>query len=265
MISTKGRIAVVLLVFICLFARMSNGESTAWDCPECGRKGNTGNFCGNCAHPAPETGTVYAVGDIISFGHYEQDNNLNNGQETIEWIVLDCDAVENKVLLLSRYGLDTKPYHENYEDVTWEKCSLRSWLNGDFLNTAFTADEQRGILKTNMNNSKSQGYSGWNTDGGNDTVDQIFLLSYLEAFDEYFKDNESRTCKPTPYAIAKGAYADPSNGNGWWWLRSPGSYQTSAALVYYDGSRYSYSVDFVFSNSGCIRPALLVNLNSEVF
>ena len=81
--STKVRIAVVLLALVCLFAAMSYGEREAWDCLECGRKGNTGNFCGSCAHPAPEAGPVYAAGDIITFGHYEQDNNLNNGKEAI--------------------------------------------------------------------------------------------------------------------------------------------------------------------------------------
>ena len=52
--SIKGRIAVALVALICLFAGMANGEREAWDCPECGRKGNTGNFCGSCRHPAPE-------------------------------------------------------------------------------------------------------------------------------------------------------------------------------------------------------------------
>lgn len=28
-------------------------EGSSWDCPGCGRKGNTGNYCGSCAHPAP--------------------------------------------------------------------------------------------------------------------------------------------------------------------------------------------------------------------
>ena len=79
----KGRIAVILLALICLFVGMANSEGEAWDCPECGRKGNTGNFCGNCRYPAPESGPVYAAGDIITFGHYEQDNNLNNGKEAI--------------------------------------------------------------------------------------------------------------------------------------------------------------------------------------
>ena len=257
--SAKGRIAVVLLVLICLFAGMANGEREAWECPECGRKGNTGNFCGNCKHPAPEAAPVYAAGDIITFGHYEQDNNLNNGPETIEWIVLDHDAAENKVLLLSLYGLDTIPYHGDNEMITWEKCSLRSWLHEVFLETAFTKEEQQKILKTNVDNSKGEGYSGWNTDGGNNTVDQVFLLSYREAFEKYFQEDQSRTCKPTVYAMAQGALTDSGSGNGWWWLRTPGSFQNNVASVNNDGSRCHYRV--IYTN-GCVRPALWLNLDS---
>ena len=95
------------------------GENAPWDCPECERKGNTGNFCGGCGHPAPSVDSsaessgsdalaqtmkkTVAVGDIIQFGHYEQDNNLDNGSEAIEWIVLDYDEANHKVLLLSKY------------------------------------------------------------------------------------------------------------------------------------------------------------------
>ena len=44
-----------------------------------------------------------SVGDVLAFGHYEQDNNPDNGPEPIEWIVLDVQ--DGKALLLSRYGL----------------------------------------------------------------------------------------------------------------------------------------------------------------
>ena len=257
--STKGRIAVVLLALVCMFAVLSNGESAGWDCPECGRKGNIGNFCGNCAHPAPAAAPVYTVGDIITFGHYEQDNNLNNGQEAIEWIILDYDTATKKVLLLSRYGLDIKPYHKNNADITWEKCSLRSWLNEDFFKTAFTEEEQQEISKTDVDNNESQGYSGWDVNGGNNTIDRIFLLSYKETFEKYFKDNLSRTCRQTEYAATQGSSAF-SNGNCWWWLRSPGKHQDNAASVFSDGSRFYINVS---NDTGSVRPALWLNLDSE--
>lgn len=38
---------------------------------------------------------------------------------------------------------------------------------------------------TTVDNSKAQGYSGYSTDGGNNTEDKVFLLSYAEA-NKYF-------------------------------------------------------------------------------
>ena len=60
--------------------------------------------------------------------------------EPIEWIVLANDS--NRAMLISRYGLDMRTYNTNWTNVTWQTCTLRKWLNGDFLNTAFSDEEQ---------------------------------------------------------------------------------------------------------------------------
>ena len=205
------------------------------------------------------------VGQEVTFGHYEQDGDLDNGPEEIQWIVLD--AQDGKSLLLSKYSLDAKPYHTTATYITWETCSLRNWLNRDFLNVAFTAEEQKAILTTTVDNSKDQGYDGYRTDGGNNTQDKIFLLSYHEAFDLYFPNDSDRMCAPTDYAIAQGAcksrsFKKDGRATGWWWLRSPGRTQGYAACVLDDGSRrYSY----VDHDSGCVRPAFWINLESDIF
>ena len=213
------------------------------------------------------------VGSCVTFGSYEQDNNTGNGQEPIEWLVLDYDAAGSRALIIARYGLDAKPYNEKWVDITWEKCTLRTWLNGTFLNKAFTAAEQKGILLTDVDNGSSQGYSKWRTSGGNNTQDRVFLLSYAEAnkylgvtYDDS-KNTKSRVA-PTAYAIKQGAYTSSSNKTadgtdaGWWWLRSPGSLQSHAAGVYSGGSLLDYDV---FSGNGCVRPALWINLESDIF
>ena len=76
------------------------------------------------------------VGNSVSFGSYEQDNNPANGKEEIEWIVLDVQG--DRSLLISKYALDCKKYNTEWTDGTWESCSLRKWLNSDFLNAAFS-------------------------------------------------------------------------------------------------------------------------------
>ncbi len=197
------------------------------------------------------------VGGYITFGHYEQDNNTRNGKEPIEWLVLDVQG--NQALVISRYGLDAKPYNTSLESVTWETCSLRKWLNGEFLNNAFTAGEQKAIIRTKVDNGAGQGYSGWDTDGGKNTEDRIFLLSYAEAW-RYFNSASARQCHPTRYAEGRGA--DTSGGKCFWWLRSPGYNQNRAAFISTGGSLY---FKFVYIDNSCVRPALWINLDSGIF
>ena len=209
--------------------------------------------------------SLRTIGDIVKFGYYEQDNNSLNGPEEIEWIVLDVQ--NGKSLLLSRYGLDVKAYHNERVEITWEDCTLRSWLNKDFLNNAFTTEEQSAIITTMVDNSSSQVYSRWSTKGGNNTEDRIFLLSYYEAFDLYFSDYQDRMCVPTDYAINQGAWPNSNfqkdgRSTGWWWLRSPGYTLVSAAVVNHDGFIDERYVQY---DSGCIRPAFWINLETDIF
>ena len=126
---------------------------------------------------------------------------------------------------------------------------------------------------TQVDNSKSQGYSKWDTDGGNNTEDRFFLLSYAEA-NRYLggtyedSNNLKSRVAPTAYALAHGARTSDSNKTedgaaaGWWWLRSPGKDQTNAALVY-DGGSLNYS--FVYYDFFVVRPAFWLNLESDIF
>ena len=206
---------------------------------------------------------VTQTGKCIVFGHYPQTKD-GKDNTPIEWLILERDGLN--ALVVSKYGLDAQPYNISCTDVTWEKCTLRTWLNDTFYNKAFSADEQAAILTTNVDNSKSQCYSGWNTSGGNNTQDKVFLLSYAEANKyfgvEYWQNNgatdkvKSRVA-PTAYAIAQGAGKTSSYKTvdgidaGWWWLRSPGPYPDRAAYVLTDGSLHYSGVR---GDSGSVRP-----------
>ena len=212
----------------------------------------------------------FAVGNYITFGTYPQ-TKAGNDATPIEWLVLARDG--DKALLISRYGLDAQPYNKDYTSVTWETCTLRTWLNGTFYNKAFSSAEQAAILTTNVDNSKNQCYSGWSTNGGKNTQDKVFLLSYAEA-NKYFGvtyNNSSNTksrVAPTAYAIAQGTGKNSSYKTadgidaGWWRLRSPGVSQYDAAYVSTDGSLYANRVNV---GSGSVRPALWVNLEAGIF
>ena len=194
------------------------------------------------------------VGDVYKFGSYEQDNNKSNGQEDIEWLVLEKDGT--KILVVSKYALDCKPYNTSYTDVTWETCTLRKWLNNDFLGSAFSANEKAMIPTVTVSADKNPDY---NTNPGNAMQDQVFLLSITEA-NKYFSSDSARQCKPTDYAVANGAWESDS-GNCWWWLRSPGNNQGIAANVDDDGG-VSEIGNYVSNVNNAVRPALWIDLNS---
>ena len=225
------------------------------------------------------------VGDVIKFGHYEQDGNTANGKEEIEWQVLKVES--NQVLVVSKYALDCKPYNTEYKNVTWETCTLRTWLNNDFKNAAFSSAEQAKIPTVTIVNKNNPKYR---TEGGNSTNDQIFCLS-LEEMESCFGNynwydrekmygyNQNLICTPTQYAENNGAYAytiteDDYNNYckpygytrdvigrrvSYWWLRSPGFCNDHACNVATDSSAGADCSGFVDYDYVGVRPALYIS------
>ena len=192
-----------------------------------------------------------SIGDYVTFGTYEQDNNRSNGKEPIEWLVLD--KKDNRLLVISKYGLDCQPYNTREKKITWETCSLRNWLNDSFFYAAFDEKEQPMISTVTVENSDNPSHG---TKGGNDTQDKIFLLSIAEAY-RYFASDHERQCKRTDYALACGV-TNYDDGNTWWWLRSSGQRSTMAAGVFPDGSITAIG-DYVACGTDSVRPAMWIS------
>lgn len=197
------------------------------------------------------------------FGSYEQDGDLGNGNEALEWVVLK--ETDDAMLIVSKYALDQKKFHETLEDITWEHCTLRTWLNDEFIDIAFTDSEQSRILETVVS---AEDNAVFGTDAGNDTLDRVFLLSTSEAL-LYFPTNADRVCQPTAYACEKGAMISSvkaEQGNCWWGLRTPGDqYQSHIAYVaprgeVYDGENYEYGSN-VDSEIMALRPAMWITVD----
>ena len=185
------------------------------------------------------------------FGNYVK---MSGGApEPIEWQILKRE--NDRMLVISKYALDCQPFNTSYTDVTWETCSLRKWLNGTFLNAAFSKSERAMIPSVTVSAGKNPNYS---TSPGNSTTDQVFLLSVTEA-NMYFSSDSARQCPGTVYCYAQGVYK-ANNGNCWWWLRSPGIGPTFTAYVGFDGAVSSFS--FVSEDRDAVRPALWINLGS---
>ena len=186
---------------------------------------------------------------FLTFGSCTQNSSA---KEPIEWQVLDVNG--NKALLVSRYALDCRPYHHEQEDITWENCALRKWLNEDFLETTFTPEEQERILLSEVVNDDNPEYG---TRGGNNTRDRVFCLSLAEA-ERYLKNDAERRCRPAALAEAHGAHY-LIRGNCWWWLRSPGNHQNGASCVNPGGAPNPYGTSVHYDHNA-VRPALWVNL-----
>ena len=204
--------------------------------------------------------------DCIYFGNYYQSNSST--KEPIKWRVLSVNG--NDAFLLADQTLDAKPYNEKFTDVTWATCTLRTWLNDTFLNTAFTSAEQAAIKNTTVVNEDNPYYG---TEGGANTTDKVYLLSIAEAsntvygFNGVFNTNsETREAKNTAYAYAKerGAWTSMSTAyerNGHWWLRSPGYFSKNASTVDYAG--FGNHGGSGVSGNDVVRPALHLNLSSS--
>lgn len=152
-------------------------------------------------------------GETLTIGSYEQDNDEETAaaDEPIEWIVLKKD--EDRALLITKYAIDGQPFYDWQsgmrpypETLTWENSDIRTWLNGTFLQTAFTDSERSRIEETQLTSKKNSYYSE-HTDGGEDTADRIFLLSEDEAF-EYFDGRSDRQAEPTDFAAKRSAKKD---------------------------------------------------------
>lgn len=194
-----------------------------------------------------------AIGDLVYWGSYEQDNNMENGYEEIEWQVLDIQ--EGKAFLLSKKALACKQYYHTYTNVTWETSVVREFLNGEFWEAAFTQQEKDCIPTTDVEPGKNPRYR--RNDPGPVTQDKLYILSITEVYN-YFETDEDRKCEPTDYAVANGVIKNSVDGNCWWWLRCPGYYQYTAAGVFGYVNIDGYDVD---GTTDAVRPCMWIDLS----
>ncbi len=226
--------------------------------------------------------------DCIYFGKYWQDDTNKDGKADkndektpIKWRVLSVDG--DDVFLMADKSLECQKYNDTDSDVTWETCTMRSWLNGygaeanlqgknysgdGFLNNAFTASERQAIKTTKIVNNDNPGRG---TYGGNNTADQVYLLSIEEAMDPSYGFASSVDSSNTRKAVNTAYTADggevgssgmSSAGNtDHWWLRSPGYNSRVASYVTNLGYVLDNGID-VNDDRIAVRPALHLNLKA---
>lgn len=179
-------------------------------------------------------GIQYIMQSHLLSGKIEKEEKKENGKiiqfGNREWLVLDIQ--ENKALIITKDIVGTRPYNEVIVDTGWRYCTLRAWLNGEFLEQNFSTEEMNRIEDTLVRDSLCK---------GEETKDKAFCLSINEA-EKYFLDNEAR---------AIGA---------WWWLRSSGDFTMYAAGVSSNG--LIDKIGSTVNSELAVRPALWLNLKS---
>lgn len=187
----------------------------------------------------------FAIGQTIIFGRYYQtsENNL----EEIEWVVLDKE--DDEYLIVSKYALDIKAFDEERTWSNWRKSSIRRWLNDEFLNTAFTWEEQQYIRRRQIFCDAEQSTPVSAMPDTFPTKDKVFLLSYSEAV-QYFASDEERIACCTPYAEyvmrrnsphAQNSAQEMLKGGCKWLLRTNGPTNSAVSCVQESGNKDGYT------------------------
>jgi hypothetical protein len=179
----------------------------------------------------------------IQFGNYMD--------SPIIWRVLRKD--NNSIFMLSEYALDNRCFNDEYTNITWEDCSLRKWLNNEFLSESFSGHERDLILPTKH--------------GENGYIDFVFCLNIGECL-KYLPNPEDRVCYISEYLKSKSEHKWSYKDNRCiWWLRSMAYHFSSAIYVEYDGWLNPYSNECIGNDVDdwrmLVRPAIIIKNNID--
>ena len=226
------------------------------------------------------------TGDKVSessWGSYQDTNGYEIGTaywfryEPLRWRVLDpaaglvlCDTIidsqafHNYVLSAGAEGFWGDP-EKTYYPSNYAKSSIRRWLNNDFCNTAFTAEQQAIIPLTAVDNTAADPIYSSET-----TNDKIFLLSRSDVLNtEYgFADSQdkrdaARRSESSDYAKCQGlnVFHNDDGDFSYWRMR------TALSTFYAYNANADGCVSVYFSTNATwsgIRPAFKLDLTAEI-
>ena len=179
------------------------------------------------------------VGDTVAFGSYAPGSG---NPEPVEWLVLERKG--NVVTMITQYLIDAKAFEETGEPRTWEACSLRKWLNGDFISRTFSDAERNALLETSLETADEP-----------ETADRVYLLSD-EEMDRFFPEGSGSAEKSK--ALDAARIMDDFN---WWWLRTKDDFFGNPMIVNTEGVVSGNADGYGFDGNG-VRPVIRVNLDA---
>ena len=197
----------------------------------------------------------------LYFGNYYQSDKTGKKKDPIQWRILSVQG--STAYLISDKNLDTQPYNNTATDTTWENSSIRKWLNGKFLNEAFTKQEQQAIISNTVSNESNAFFK---TAGGNQTTDKVLLPSLSDmqnaayGFNTEIRiNNNARKALNTDYLASKTGMNSSPKGDCYW-QRTPGYLPTHATRMNENGYGDIYGMA-VSSTRYAVRPVIRLNLD----
>lgn len=174
------------------------------------------------------------VGLEITIGSYNH--------KKIQWIVLRDTG--NYILIITKYAVKRIPYNNELCFITWENCSLRSWLNNDFYKNSFSNDERKKIQKMRI---PSEIMKDHEFNPSCETEDFISILNIRE-YEHFFGKVLHWKCKTYP----------PEKIPVQCWLRNNGLNERHAAFIGRSGTVHGGG-SFVNSPRNGVRPIMWIS------
>ena len=196
--------------------------------------------------------------------------------EPIKWRVVTGNyggkklLLAEKILAAKRFDDDSKIYNDS---------EIRTWLNGEFISSAFDQSEQAIIVgasvdnsarSTNPDNNSTKWNNGANQYASENTDDKVFLPSVQEVtagaygFDEDVSAGGTASARRrvvSDYAAQSGASCGAGEKSCWWWLRSPYFGDGNKVCAAGSDGNCDLAADEDVSNAGGgIVPALRVSV-----
>ena len=197
--------------------------------------------------------------DYVYFGNYWQaDTNgdgvtdKNDAKLPIKWRVLNVDG--DDAYLVS----DKSLFGAEFKDKDWKNSELRKNLNQTFFKDAFSANEQKSIYKSPINNP-----------GGIITEDHVFMLSRSD-LNDYLWGTYVAGCTDYAKSIIGNTIRDYDSGMEvaeWWIRKSPVDDSGNNSYVDIRGNIDIVSTLLYPTSKRIygIRPAIHINLSNKTW
>jgi len=193
----------------------------------------------------------FHAGDIVAFGQ-------SDGAD-IKWRILAVDGKE--ALITACCGVGLHAYHDDPSPALWRDCSLRKWLNTDFVSTVFSPGEREKICPVILPDEADDDDDLSLTDE-NGAADKIFILSEAEA-QRYFAGPSDRMLPYSQSVSGTWSFGSGLMRTCRWWLRGKTegfNGRSCAPVCDHDGTFGGYQT--ASSPRMAVRPALWVDTSA---